>query len=193
MPAVILAPLYWAGADPILAHNVLLFLGYILSGLAAFVLLHTLTGSSTAAVITAVAVTASPYRTEYYPKVQLQLLFWIPLALTFLHRAVDRGTLRDGVLAGICLALQFYTCVNYGIAGGIFAGIVGLVVAISAPRIKRMRGLGSLGAGILLCVVLISPLRIGRISEHEARSRTSAAVPETSAAVVAPSLPRFSF
>ena len=43
VPALLVAPIRWLGGGPILAHNILLLSAYVLSGLAMFVLVRSLT------------------------------------------------------------------------------------------------------------------------------------------------------
>jgi hypothetical protein len=160
VPGLLLAPLQWLGADPILAHNLLLLAGYTLSGVAVFALVRSLTGSDAAAFVAAVAFAALPYRTEYYAKVQLQLAMWIPLALWRLHALVDRGRLRDGVLAGAFMALQAYTCIYYVIYGGVFVAMAG-VVAVWGASVPHRAAVGrGLVAGALLFAVTSAPLAL---------------------------------
>jgi hypothetical protein len=158
LPALAVAPFNWLGGDPILAHNVLLLGGYVLSGLAVFVLVRSLTGSDAAAFVAGVAFAVYPYRTEHYAKVQLQLAMWIPLALWRLHALFRGGGLRDGVLAGAFLALQAYTCVYYAIYGAIFAGLVAVVAVWSTPTARRGIVARSMAAGLLVFVMASAPV-----------------------------------
>jgi hypothetical protein len=157
LPGLVFAPAAWLGASPIAMHNVLLLAGYALSGLAVFTLVRSLTSSSFAGFVAGAAFTACPYRLEVYPKVQLQLAVWVPFALVFVHRARSSSTVRSGLIAGILLALQFYTCVYYGVEGVIFAAVV--IAAAAAAQAAAVRSTVSfvLAAGLSLAI-LAAPL-----------------------------------
>src|SRR5512138_2106203 len=92
-PALLVAPLRALGGGPILLHNVTLLSGFILSGMAMFLFVRSLTGDARAGVVAAVAFAGSPIRMEHYPRVQLQLTYLMPLALYCLHRIVG-GDMR---------------------------------------------------------------------------------------------------
>jgi len=158
VPALLVAPLHWLGADPILAHNLLLLMGYVGGGLAVFVLTRSLTGSDAAAFVSAVAFAALPLRAEYYAKVQLQLAMWIPLALWRLHALIRTGRPRNGLWTGTFIALQFYTCVYYAIYGALF---VGMVAGVACWRVVPGRRAGvarGVAAGAVVVAVACLPL-----------------------------------
>jgi hypothetical protein len=156
LPGVLLAPLAWAGVDPIVVHTALMLGGYVLSGLAVFALVRSITGSEAAAVVSAVAFAVYPYRTEAYAHVQLQLAVWLPLVLLSLHRLARQGHWRDGAAAGTCLALQLYTGVYLAIYGSILLGVVGLVLIARAADRRRV-ALGLVSA-IVTAAVLSAPI-----------------------------------
>jgi len=159
-PGVVLAPLSWAGANPILVHNVLLLLGYALSGLAMFALVRRLTSHDGAALVAGVIFAIYPYRIEEYPKVQLQLLYGWPLALLAMHRLVDRPSWRAAAAMAGGIALQAYSCLYYGVMGAVFAGVVTVVAVVMAPRASRAAAARWLGAGALAACVVVAPLAL---------------------------------
>ena len=158
VPALLVAPVLWAGGDPILAHNLVLLLGYVLSGLAMYVLVRSLTGRPSAAIIAAVAFTVYPYRIESYGKVQLQLIWWIPIALWAMHRIGKQPAVRPALLLGAVVAAQFYSCVYYGVFGLAPLAIVALATHITtlAPR-ARVNNMHMLAAvvSVVLCLPLL--------------------------------------
>src|SRR4030095_3703756 len=62
LPGLAVAPVLWLGGDPILAHNLVLFAGYVLSGLAMFWLVRALTRHDGAALVAAAIFAVYPYR-----------------------------------------------------------------------------------------------------------------------------------
>jgi hypothetical protein len=120
LPGVIFAPLFWIGVGPAHIYNLALFAAFTLSGLTAFSLARLLTGNVSAAIIAGVIYAYSPYRFTHYLHLELQLVFWIPLLLLALHRALPRITTRDGVLLGTLMGLQLLSCIYVGIFTALF-------------------------------------------------------------------------
>lgn len=164
VPALVVAPLVWLGGGPILAHNLLLLAGYVLSGLTMYVLVRSLTRHRGAALVAAVVFALYPYRTEEYAKVQLQLIFWTPLTLLAIHRLRTETGARAGVLAGVFAALQMYSCVYYGIFAMVLLAVVAIATVIAgttgatAPAAHRRAIVRALFIGIVVFGVLCVPL-----------------------------------
>ena len=83
-----------------LCYNVLLIASLTLSGLAMHVLARSVTGSDRAAVIAGLAWACWPYRTAHFLHLQLQSLYFLPLALLVLHRVAAARRWRDAVWLG---------------------------------------------------------------------------------------------
>lgn len=157
LPGWLLAPLSWFGAGPILLHNILLFCGYVLSGMAAFALVRRLTGHAGAALVAGVVFGLYPYRIEAYPKVQLQLVFWWPVALLALHALVDQQTWKRASALGAAVAAEFYTCVYFAIFGALAMGVVAAGLWVGAGRRRLALG-GRLVVAGAIAVALTLPL-----------------------------------
>ena len=115
LPGVALAPLFWAGIHPVIIYNSALFAAFALSGHATFLLARRLTGSVAAAMVAGVIYAFAPYRFTHYMHLELQLVFWIPLALLLFHRIMADGRVRDGVVLGLTVAAQLLSCIYVGI------------------------------------------------------------------------------
>ena len=160
VPALLVAPLRALGANAILLHNLTLMSGFVLSGLATFLLVRSLTADWRAALISAVAFTVTPLRLEHYPRVQLQLTYLMPLAMYFTHRIVEGDTRkRAAVLAGLSCGLLFYCNVYYFV---FFATVLPLIVALSLVwhrgRLRVITGRFALAA--LIAVAAIAPAAV---------------------------------
>jgi hypothetical protein len=164
LPALIVAPLRWVGVHPIVTYNLVMLFGFAGSGVAMFLLVRRLTGSRAAALVAAVAFAFLPFRFDHYPQVQLQQSIWMPLALWGLHRTLASGRIGDGVLTGVAVAAQAWSCLYYAIFFAPYLAIVGgVLVAASLPRVKRdPTGVGrtavALAAGALVAILLSAPL-----------------------------------
>jgi len=162
VPALIVAPLLWAGGDPILAHNVLVLIGYAGSGVAMFVLVRHLTGHGGAALVAGVMFALYPYRAESFAKVQMQMTMFWPLALWCLHRSAEAiGTpagRRWTAGLGMTLALQAYSGLYVFAYGLVTAAVVGIFLVVKQSRGGRGQLVGSMAVSLVICGVLLLPL-----------------------------------
>lgn len=115
LPGSVLAPLFWAGMNPVAIYNLSLFAAFTLSGVATFVLARDLTGNTTAAFVAGVIYAFSPYRFAHYMHFELQMVFWIPLALLMIHKIFSSGRVRDGLLLGTVVGCQLLCSIYSGI------------------------------------------------------------------------------
>jgi hypothetical protein len=157
LPGLILAPVLWLGADPILVHNLLLLGACIASGVTMFVLVRALTGHAGAALVAGAVFALAPYRMEIYAKVQLQLTWWWPLALLALHRVASAPSRRNALALGLLVAAEAYTCLYYGIFGGIGVGVVACVLLVTL-RGRRGHVLGALAVAAGIALLAVAPL-----------------------------------
>ena len=114
-----MSPLYAVTGNLALCYNVLLIASLTLSGLAMHVLARSVTGSDRAAVIAGLAWACWPYRTAHFLHLQLQSLYFLPLALLVLHRVAAARRWRDAVWLGVLAALQAISSVYYGVMAAI--------------------------------------------------------------------------
>ena len=139
LPATVLAPLSWAGARPLVVYNVFLLSTFVLNALAAYVLVYRLVGSYPAGLLAGVIFAFSPYRFEHFDHLEMQLSFWIPLAVLAWHRAVERQTTRDCLVVAAAISAQVLSCIYYGVflitSLGVFDGDLVLALSVQgAPR-----------------------------------------------------------
>ncbi len=128
LQSLVLAPLYAVSGSLTLCYNVLLIASLALSGLAMHVLARGLTGSDRAAAIAGLAWACWPYRTAHLLHLQLQSLYFLPLAWLGLHRLAAARQWRDALWLGLLAGLQAVSSVYYGVmsAIAIAAGAVSL-------------------------------------------------------------------
>jgi hypothetical protein len=101
------------GVHPVVVHNSLFLLGFVLSGVCAFVLARSLTGETGPSMLAGIIFAFAPYKFGHFGHLELQWACWMALALWAAHRLFDRGLLRHGVLLGLLLALQGYCSLYY--------------------------------------------------------------------------------
>ncbi|HYV56110.1 MAG TPA: hypothetical protein VE911_01135 [Candidatus Nitrosopolaris sp.] len=108
--AVLLAPLRLVTANPVLIHNLVTVAAPALDALALYALALALTGEPAAALVGALLYGFAPLRfTTDCCQVQMLAAWWLPLLFLFARRALARDSRRDGLVAGIVLALQGLT------------------------------------------------------------------------------------
>ena len=157
LPGVALAPLFWAGVHPVIIYNAALFAAFALSGHAAFLLASRLTGSIPAAMVAGVIYAFAPYRFTHYMHLELQLVFWIPLALLLLHRLMADGRVRDGVVLGLTVAAQLLSCIYIGIFSlAYFTVLAPALLVVTDVRHARRLLVPTLVAA-LMTIVIVAP------------------------------------
>lgn len=171
-PALLGAPLQWLGAGPILVYNLLLFAGTVASGLGTALVVHALTGRRSAALVAGAAFICLPFRADHDSHFQLLQTQWMPMALWFLHRLVERGGLRDGAGLGLAVGLQVMTSVYNAIFLAVFLAAIGPVLLWRAGlSLARVR---ALGAGVLVAGVLAAPVAQAHLSARAVVGERSA-------------------
>ena len=168
VPALMGAPLIWLGVPQLVAYNLLLLSGFALSGIGMFVLVRSLTGSAGAALVAGFVFAFLPFRFVHYAHLELQMAQWMPLCLWALHRTIQHGRIRDGLMTGLFFALQTLSAMDHAIFFATF--LIPLVAAllIAGGRDRLIRAIRPLVAGALLAGVLVAPLAIPYLEARQA-------------------------
>ncbi len=158
-PAVVVAPLHWMGAGPILVHNIVFLSGFIVSGAGMALLVRMLTGHAGAAVLAGLVFAFLPYRIDHYAHLQLQQTQCLPLALWAFHRLLRTARPRDGVLLGLFAAGQILSCMYYGLFLVPYMAVVCGTLSIADGRMpgRRMTALA-----IALAIAMTATIPVGR-------------------------------
>lgn len=151
------APFFWAGVPPTLVYNLLLFAGFVGSGLGMFVLARHLTGRAAPALVAGAVFVLLPYRIEHFMHLELQWAMFVPLTFWALHRAVESTSWRWGALAGLFLWLQVLACVYYGVFLVMTLAVFVPVLFVTTPRTSWERTLPSLAIAGLVSLVVVAP------------------------------------
>jgi hypothetical protein len=103
------APLLWAGASPVLVHNLVLMAGFALTGWATCLVMKRWTGSWLAAILSGTLVAFNAFTLTRLPQIQdLHLEFFVP-ALLALDRVLSSARLRDAGMLACWFVLQALT------------------------------------------------------------------------------------
>lgn len=106
VPAVMGAPLLWAGLSTTLVHNVLVLAGLTLTGWAMYLVMVRWIGDGPAAFLSGALAAFNAYTLSRLAHLQVMHAEFLPLAIWALDRVLDRRRLRDGVLLAVAFALQ---------------------------------------------------------------------------------------
>ena len=86
------APILWLGGGPLLAHNLVLFLTIVISGLTAALLAYRVTASRGAALVAGFGYAFCPFRFQHLVQIGVGSYAWFPLVLlAFWNIATRRG------------------------------------------------------------------------------------------------------
>ena len=145
------------GDNPIAAYNATAFALYLGGALAVYALGRHLLGRGDAALIGALLFTLAPYRSAAVAHVQLAGFLFVPLALLFLMRYLERRRPPDAALVGVCVGLTWlgtlYGAVMLAVALAAFV----VVWAVQHRGALQRRLLAGLGVAAACAAVLVGP------------------------------------
>ncbi len=156
LPALIVWPLWAATGHLVFCYNALLFLSWWGGALAMFAFAREATGSRPGALLAGIAWGFWPFRPAHLLHLQLQALYFLPLAFLFLHRVVAARRRRDALGLGVMAALQGIASVYWGVIGAIGLGVAAAALAVTGGR-WRARTVRRLALAGLVGIVLIAP------------------------------------
>ena len=152
VPSVMGAPLLWAGASPVLVYNILIMIGFALSGWAMYLLMTRWTGSQWAGVIAGLLYAFNAHVLTRFVHLQAQHVEFFPLVLYAFDRVLVDRRLRDAVLLAALFVLQAL-CSNYL--------LVFTTYALIAAALVRWRELGTaripLAIAATISIVALAP------------------------------------
>jgi hypothetical protein len=158
LQSLVMTPLYAVTGNLVLCYNVLLLLSIAASGLAMHLLVRSVTGSTAAAFVAGLAWACWPYRTAHLLHVQLQSLYFLPLALWALHRVVAARRWRDVMWLAVFAALQAISSVYYGVMTAIALATAAGVLAITTGQWRSSRLWSRLAASAAIGATLVAPI-----------------------------------
>ena len=152
-----LAPIYALTGNAVLCYNLLVLGSIAFSGLAMHVLARAVTGSTPAAFVAGLAWACWPYRTAHLRHLELQALYFLPIALWCLHRVVARRRWRDAIAFGIAAGLQAFGSAFYALTTAIALLVPAVTLAIATGQWRAARLWSRLLVGTAVAVALALP------------------------------------
>lgn len=161
--SLISTPLYWLGASPQTAYNIVFLLTFPLSALGAYLLGYELTRRHDAAFIAGLLFGFAPYRIAHMPQVQALASFPMPFALLGLHRYITEPRAKWLVLfaAGWCFQ---GLCNGYYLL--FFSVFVGLWMLWFASPWSRPRQFLAIAIAWVIAAIPILPLLLRYRAMH---------------------------
>jgi hypothetical protein len=160
VPALMGAPLHWAGVSPPLVYNLLLMLGFGASAWAMWRMLESWTGSALAGLVAGSLYAFNAHTLTRLPHVQALHLEFLPFAWLALDRLLKHPGRRDAALLGVFAALQALTS-NYLL---VFTALALALSVLCRPsewlRPWRPRTAGYVLAAGALGAVLVGPFLV---------------------------------
>ena len=182
VPGLMVAPALWLGASPVLAINLLILIGFALTGLTAYALIYLWTRDRLAALAAGSLFAFNAHSLTRLAHVQALHAYGLPLALLLADRLIEAPRPRRAVALGACMAMTAYTSGYFAV----FAILtVAVVVIAGAGRWRRdpVRFLAMLAtAGVTaaaLSIPVLLPYR--RVAVEQQMVRSLAEVPSYSA------------
>jgi hypothetical protein len=156
LPALTAAPLLWFGVHPALAYTILFQSGFILSGVATYLLARATGFGQAAAWIAALVFCVYPYRIDHYSHLELQMAQWMPLAALAAHRTLSSGHPRYVAYQMLAVAAQWYSSMYYGLFLMFYLAVfIGILAIAWRPGWRRV---AYAMVGLVLGAALAIPL-----------------------------------
>ena len=185
LQSLALAPVYAITGNVVLCYNLLLIGSIALSGAAMHAFARSVTGSTAGAYIAGLTWACWPYRTAHFLHIQLQALYFMPLALLCLHRVMASRRWRDAVALSVVTALQIMSSVYYGLMTALALVVASVVLAMTTGQWRSWRLWSRLAMAGAITLVLSVPVMIPylRTQQTEGFGRTLAEASRHSAAL----------
>ena len=147
-------PLRWLGAAPVLAYNLMVWLGLALSGFSMACLVRAWTGAASAGIIAGCLYAFNAYTLTSYAHLQALHLEFLPIVLYAFDLVLRTARIPHVLLLIGGFALQAL-CSNYTMVMMSAALVVALLVRPEPWRLNRRLWLPLVFAGILVALLLL--------------------------------------
>ncbi len=158
--SLIAFPVSLVSGNPILGYNFVQLLAYILCGFTVYLLVYHLTKSRIAGIIAGVIFAFSPYRFRQIGHIQNIMVFWTPLSLLYLHKAIKKPSWKYVLLFALFFVLQALSCGYLGVFLAIAVGIFVLYYLMFMPRANLVPFFKKLVISAILSGLIIAPFLV---------------------------------
>lgn len=165
--SLIAFPVSLVSGNPVLGYNFVQLLAYILCGFAVYLLVFHLTKNRIAGIFAGVIFAFSPYRFRQIGHIQNLTVFWTPLSLLYLHKAMKKPSWKYVLLFALFFVLQALSCGYLGVFLAITVGIFVLYYLLFMPRADIFPFLKKLAVSAVLSGLIITPFLIPYLQVKE--------------------------
>ena len=166
--ALMVAPVFWATGNAVLAFNVSVVVALALCGLTMFALVRRVTGRPDAAFLAGLAYAFTSLTRHELPRVHVLHVEWWPLALLFLLRFADRGRRRDAALFAGTLALQALSGSYYLAYSVLFVPLWLVGAYVGCRRLPSRREATVLAVALFAAALVVLPFVVPYLSQFRA-------------------------
>jgi len=156
--SIFATPIILLTGDPLVAYNVVFFVSFVLSAVAAYLLAYTISRRHDCAFLAGLAFGFAPYRMAQFAHVQVLSAYWMPVALAALHKYVEERRVRWAALFAAAWLMQALACGYYLFYLSVLVGLW-LPWFLKGPH--RLRALGTLAAAWTSAGILLIPILAG--------------------------------
>lgn len=166
VPALMGAPMAWAGASPVLVHNVILIVGLALTAFAGYRLIETWTGSMMAGLLAGSMLAFNTHTLTRIAHIQALHLYGLPLALLAADRVIRGGRYRAALALALWVAVLAYTS-GYLVVFAAFMLAIAFVTRVPEwlPRARTVLThvvVAGVAAGLAILPVYLPYRRVAR-------------------------------
>ena len=157
VPALLGAPVAWAGGSPVLVMNLMVIAGFALTAFAGFALVYRWTGDVAAGLLAGATFAFNTHTLTRLPHVQALHLYGLPLALLATDRLIIKPRARDALWLALWMAVLAYTS-GYLVVFAAIMVVTALLVRVREwlPHSRSVLPMFALAAA--LAAVVIAPL-----------------------------------
>lgn len=172
--ALLVSPVYAIWRDPVLCYNVVFVASLAASAWAMWWYLRQVLDDTLGPLVGGLAWGFCAYRFSHVLHLQLQALYFLPLAFGALHRVVARRRWQDGAWLGGWYGLTALGSVYYAVIGLVGLALGALALVAGAGRVSLGRLIAPLGVGALVASALVGPVLVPyvQVQQREGFVRT---------------------
>jgi len=167
LQALLVSPVYAIWRDPVLSYNVVFIGSLAASGWAMWWYLRQLLDDTIGPIVGGLAWGFCAYRFSHVLHLQLQALYFLPLAFGALHRMVAQRRWQDGAWLGLWFGLTAVSSVYYAVIGLVSLGLGGVALVIGAGRVSLGRLILPLVVGGIVAIALVGPILVPYVQAQQ--------------------------
>ena len=157
VPALIAAPALWLGASPVLAINLLMLIGFTLTGLSAYAVAWAWTRDRLAGLAAGSLFAFNAHTLTRLAHVQAVHAYGLPLALLLTDRLIHAPRLATALGLGACMAMMAYTSGYFAVFATVMIAVV-VLVGLKRWLHRAARVMGMLAIAAVTATALTLPL-----------------------------------